>query len=267
MPHQVLWLIPEFDKVTIVIALALCGLLGFFFYSKKVLDTKASILAAVMGFLLIIYSDIFWFFVLLFFLIISYMVTVWKYNFKRERGLSEGNGGERGIKNVVANGAIPMMIAIFNQPLDAISDGLSGFMFIAAIAIATSDTFASEIGIMANEPRLITSPGTKVRPGIDGGVSLLGNSAALFGSVIIAVVGMIFISNLIIDSGPHGLEMSWIPAVILVAIGWLGCQLDSLLGATLQKKGLLTNNTVNFSTILIGVLIAVPFYLVISSLL
>ena len=71
-------------------------------------------------------------------------------------------------------------------------------------------------------------------------------------SLLIAILGMIFISDLIVDSGPHALEWGIIPGIIVMVIGWLGCQLDSLFGATLQKKGFLTNNTVNFSTIMIG---------------
>ena len=114
--------------------------------------------------------------------------------------------------------------------------------------------------------KLIISPGTKVAPGIDGGVSLLGNTAAFVGSLLISIVGMVFISDLILKSGPHGLEVGITPFVILTVIGWLGCQLDSLFGATLQKRGLLTNNLVNFSTILIGAITAIPFYLLMTAI-
>ncbi|HKZ48088.1 MAG TPA: DUF92 domain-containing protein, partial [Thermoplasmata archaeon] len=43
----------------------------------------------------------------------------------------------------------------------------------------------------------------------------------------------------------------WIP----IATGFLGCQIDSVLGATLEKRKLLTKKTVNLaSTVLGGVL-------------
>jgi uncharacterized protein (TIGR00297 family) len=246
------WLVPDVDRVLLFISIALCGMLGFYAFSKKVLDARASVLASLIGIVIILYSDLFWFFLLLFFLIVTYFVTIWKYSYKRKRGISEGKGGERGIKNVLANGIIPVLIAFLSEPLDSVSDGMAGFMFIAAIAIATADTFGSEIGILADGPKLITSPGRTVEPGMDGGVSLLGNIAALVGALLISIIGILFVSDMIIPWEPHTLSAGWIPLLFLTAIGWLGCQLDSLLGATLQQKGLLTNNTVNFVTITIG---------------
>ena len=266
MADPSIWLVPDVDRYLLIISLVLCSMLGFYAFSKKVLDAKASLLASVVGLILILYTDLFWFFLLLFFLIVSYLVTVWKYNYKRQRGISEGRGGERGIRNVLANGSIPLIIGILNEPLDAISNGLAGFMFIAAIAIATADTFGSEIGIMANEPRMIISPSTKVQPGKDGGVSLLGNVAALVGALAVSVVGIIFISDLLIPWGPHGLEAGIIPVLFMTTIGWIGCQLDSVLGATLQERGLLTNNTVNFVTIGIGAMASIPVYLLLTYL-
>lgn len=260
------WLIPEPGTELLLLSIALCSLLGFLAYSKKVLDSRASILASIVGFVLIMYSDMFWFFILLIFLVLSYLVTVWKFGYKRSRGASEGRGGERGVKNVLANGSIPTIVAIMNEPIDSISDGLSGFLFLAAICIATADTFGSEIGIIANEPRMITSPKKKVEPGVDGGVSLLGNMAAAVGSLIIAVFGFIFVSDFLIDWGPHGMNASLIVIAILTLVGFIGCQVDSVLGATLQKTGILTNNTVNFATIALGVIISIPVYLLISLL-
>lgn len=258
------FLVPDLDRVILFISIALCGMLGFYAYSKKVLDVRASILASLIGFIIILYSDLFWFFLLLFFLIVSYLVTVWKYSYKRQRGISEGKGGERGVKNVLANGLIPLLIVIFSEPIDSITDGLAGFMFISAIAIATADTFGSEIGILADGPRMITSPRTKVQPGIDGGVSLLGNTAAFFGALIISLVGLVFVSDLIVVWDPHTMQAGILPLVMITVIGWLGCQLDSLLGATLQKKGFLTNNTVNFVTIGIGAILSIPLYFLIQ---
>ncbi len=266
MSDVALWLVPDVDRVILLISFTLCAMLGFYAYSKKVLDSRASILASLIGLIIILYTDLFWFFLLLFFLIVSYIVTVWRYNYKRERGISEGKGGERGVKNVLANGIVPLIIALLAEPLDSVADGLSGFMFISAIAIATADTFGSEIGILSDVPRMITSPRTKVKPGVDGGVSFLGNTAAFIGALIISLFGILFVSDLIITWFPHTLSAGIIPVILVTGIGWLGCQLDSLLGATLQKKGLLTNNTVNFVTIGLGALCSIPIFLLMVQL-
>ena len=42
---------------------------------------------------------------------------------------------------------------------------------------------------------------------------------------------------------------------ILVFTGWIGCQIESVLGATLEKRGLVTKGTVNAFSILGGIVI------------
>ncbi|MGA1820639.1 MAG: DUF92 domain-containing protein [Thermoplasmatota archaeon] len=253
-------LIPQPGWITFALGLSLCILLGIFAYFKKVFDLKASILASALGFVIIVYSDFFWFLLLLLFLIVSYAVTMWRYSFKNRNGYSEGIVGERGVRNVMANGAIPFVIVFTSGLLDELSAGLAGFLFMVAIAIATSDTFASEIGIIAKKPRMITDPRRVVEPGVDGGVSLLGNVAAFLGALLIGIGGYFFITDKFTTLGPHGLEASIMIILLTVGIGWLGCQFDSYLGATLQTKGLISNNMVNFVTILVGVLVAVPMF-------
>jgi len=254
-------LIPQPGWITFALGLSLCVLLGIFAYFKKVFDLKASILASVLGFIVIIYSDFFWFLLLLLFLIVSYTVTMWRYSVKNKNGSSEGLAGERGVRNVLANGAVPLVIVITSRLLDELSTGLAGFLFIVAIAIAASDTFASEIGIIAKKPRMITDPRKIVKPGVDGGVSLLGNIAAFLGALLIGIGGYFFVTDKFTTLGPHGLEASILIVILAVVVGWLGCQFDSYLGATLQTKGLISNNMVNFVTILAGVIVAVPVFL------
>ena len=254
-------IMPDFDKYIFIISISLCVLLGAFTYLKGVLDWKGSILAVILGMLLIGYSDFFWFLLMLFFLLVSYGVTIFKYKKKKEMGISQGKVGERGVRNVVANGIIPLIIALFSSPLDEVSEGLSGILFLVAISIAASDSFGSEIGVLSSRPRLITNPMRIVEPGVDGGVSLLGNIAALLGGVLVAGAGYLLITDRLITTGPHLLEASALVVIITIVMGWIGCQIDSLLGATLQTRGLITNNMVNFITILLGVIIVAPLYI------
>jgi uncharacterized protein (TIGR00297 family) len=257
-------IVPDLDKVTIIISLSVCILLGLFTYMRRILDLRGSVMAAVLGVFLIIWSDFFWFLMMLTFLFASYWVTMWKYSKKTELGLGEGEKGERGIVNVLANGIIPFSIAVFSGPLNEISSGLPGMLFLVAISIATADTFASEIGVLAKNPRLITDPGTIVEPGVNGGVTLLGNVAALVGALVVSLVGLLLMTDMFMDTGIHELRAG-IPIVMIpLVLGWVGCQLDSVLGATLQNKGVIGNNMVNFITILAMVLATAPFYILLS---
>jgi uncharacterized protein (TIGR00297 family) len=254
-------LLPDLDAKMLLISMALCTLLGVYFYFRGVLDKLASIIAAVLGFLLIGYSDMFWFLLLLIFLVICYTVTMWKYAKKSRNGAAQGKKGERGAKNVLANGIIPLAIAILSEPLDQVAGGLPGFMFIAALSVATADTFASEIGIMAKRPRLITDLREVVEPGVDGGISILGTVSALFGSLLISFFGFQLITDKWLASASHTLVANWWTIPVLAILGFIGCQIDSLLGATLQSKGYLSNDSVNLVTILIGSFLAIPIYL------
>jgi len=43
--------------------------------------------------------------------------------------------------------------------------------------------------------------------------------------------------------------------MIAALIGWIGCQIDSLLGALLENRGFMTKGTVNAASITIGVIL------------
>ena len=49
-------------------------------------------------------------------------------------------------------------------------------------------------------------------------------------------------------------------AAMVTVIGWLGCQVDSILGAVLENRGLMTKGTVNAAAITFGI-IAMWWYL------
>jgi len=257
-------LIPDPDMIIIALAVALCALLGLFTYMRRILDLKGSLMAGVLGVLLVIWSDFFWFLMMLTFLFASYWVTMWKYSKKMEIGLGEGTKGERSVKNVLANGIIPFAIALFSGFLNEISSGLPAFLFVIALSVATADTFASEIGVMAKNPRMITDPRKVVEPGVNGGVSSLGNGAALIGAAVISLVGLVLMTDMFTSTRIHNLPATPLVVLVPIAIGFIGCQLDSVLGASLQNKGYLSNNMVNFVTILTTSLISAPFYILFS---
>ena len=233
-------------SVDVPVIFAICIVLALLAYGLRALDWIGSLTALIIGLIVGVFGGLPWLIVLVIFLFVSFAATKYKYHFKSSIGETEGKKGERGWNNVVANGTIPALIAVLSS--FALPKQLAGVLFITAISAAMSDTLASEIGIISDRVYLITNM-KKVERGTNGGVSFLGTNAAFFGALFIPIVGWILLS-----------EFSFLPdsnslILIPILIGFLGCQIDSVLGATLEGK-ILTKDTVNLVSISVSVLIA-----------
>ena len=113
--------------------------------------------------------------------------------------------------------------------------GAAGFALgLAALAEAAADTVSSEIGqVLGGRPRMITTL-RLVEAGTDGGVTLIGTCAGSIAGAIVAGIGTLALRG--------GMEMFWISGLGAV----FGLLFDSLLGATLERRGWLNNDGVNF---------------------
>ena len=129
--------------------------------------------------------------------------------------------GRRDWIQVFAN-ALPALVAVFLHMLTAELLWLTASF--SALAAATADTWASEIGVLARRRPVSILSFKEVDPGISGGVTLLGTLAAGAGSVSVAVIAAVF--------GAAGFSA----AVIIGFCGLFGALLDSVLGAGFQVK-------------------------------
>src|SRR5205085_9892042 len=97
--------------------------------------------------------------------------------------------------------------------------------YVGALATATADTWATELGVLSpQQPRLITT-GKHVAPGTSGGITLLGTTAAALGAF---ALGLVF---WLLQRCQRSLIA--LPLTALVS-GLAGSIVDSLLGATVQ---------------------------------
>jgi uncharacterized protein (TIGR00297 family) len=180
--------------------------------------------------LVILFAGLQWFLLLLTFYLLGGGFTRYGYAYKHKLGIAQSKGGVRGYKNVYSNSLVPLIMAVC---FGIYGSDLFVYAFIGSVATANGDTLASEIGETSRSmPRMITTL-KPVEAGVDGGVTPLGEAASLAGAVTIgllaAVTGMTGIFGLITGA----------------VAGFLGTNFDSLLGATLQSRGLLSNNGVN----------------------
>ncbi|MDY6985557.1 MAG: DUF92 domain-containing protein [Candidatus Thermoplasmatota archaeon] len=232
----------------LVIGIVACTLFSIFSYLTDILDRKGAIVSFFLGLLVFFCSDLYWLLLLIFFVLICYIATIAKKEEKVKRHWSVKDS-IRGENNVVANGIVPIAIAA----LSFINSPVMGLCYITAIAAATSDTFASELGILSNDTYLITTL-KRTRVGTDGGISLLGELSALLGAFIIALLGWLLIFRL--DPG-YAFRSLFYPTVF----GFFGCQIDSFLGAIFERRRRLSKGEVNFLSIALATLTSAPFYL------
>ena len=88
--------------------------------------------------------------------------------------------------------------------------------------------------------------------GLNGGFSPNGQVAALLGSTVVAMLTFLaWTLTAEEDSVLNGPLL----AVILGVVGWIGCQIDSLLGAVLENRGYLTKGSVNALSIAGGMVL------------
>lgn len=134
----------------------------------------------------------------------------------------------RDATQVLANGAVYAAIAIFGyQNWD---NGLLYFMrvpweyyLLVAAAVATADTWSSEIGQYFQRPTWDLVKWRRVPAGLSGGVSWPGTLAGLAGATLIALSGFFLLPDYLMDKIP-----------VIIGLGFGGMLIDSILGSLLQ---------------------------------
>ena len=166
----------------------------------------------------------------------------WRVADKRRLGLAEENRGRRTAGQVVANAGVAGLFGLLAWQWPPAAP-LAHLMLAGSFAAATADTLASELGnVYGRRYYNILTLKPDVR-GLNGVVSLEGTALGLAGTAVLAAA--------------YCLSTVWSPAFgwLLVA-GTAGNLADSVLGATLERRGVLTNNAVNFLNTLTGALVA-----------
>ena len=164
---------------------------------------------------------------------------------KSAAGIAEARGGRRGAGNAIANTGLAAFAAFVG--LGAL-DNLPLLAMVAALTTAASDTVASEIGKAWGRTTWLVVGFRRVPPGTSGAVSLQGTLAGFLSALFLAWLA-------------DGLGLlptyEMIPSVALAAT--LACMIESVLGATLERDGVLNNDALNFVNSAIGAGLALMF--------
>jgi uncharacterized protein (TIGR00297 family) len=201
----------------LVLLIAILAVFSYFSYRKQSLDKEGIFIGNIVGIITFLIGGWATFVsILVFFVVAEFSTRV------SRKALKEAHE-KRTMANIFGNSGAALIGLILGSPI----------AFFGAVSAALADTLSSEIGMLSKaQPRLITSL-KKVKPGDDGGVTVLGFGAAVLGAAIIAALYSLFTGHFLL-----------FPAI--AAAGFIGAFVDSLLGATLESRGMLNNMEVNF---------------------
>ncbi|MEI8249897.1 MAG: TIGR00297 family protein [Synechococcus sp. ELA057] len=180
------------------------------------------------------------------YLLLGSLVTRIGLKHKQAHGLAEGRGGRRGPENVWGSALVGALLALLIPVVGQQWRSPLLLAFCASFAAKLADTFGSEIGKRWGRHAILISTGRPVPPGTEGAISLEGTSASLLGSLLMtgaaALLGLI--------SGPGA-------ALLVATTGLVATLLESLIGATLQRRwSWLSNEMVNGLQTLIAAVLA-----------
>jgi len=222
-----------------------CILLGFLAYKTKIVDMYGFLSGAVISFAVLVFVGQYYFTVFFAFVIFGGIVSAYEYRKKKKNKVAEKESG-RSISNVLGNGAPPL---IFAALYGLTSDPIMLCGFVCAISAIAADTAASEIGVLSKKDPFLITTFKRVKKGTDGGVSMLGLSASIFGAFLMSAIAAV-LQDL-------GLRIF----LISVVSGFIGGLVDSFFGATLERRKIFDKHMTNFICGLSGGVVGVFLYL------
>ncbi len=181
------------------------------------------------------------------FFLLGTLATTWKAQTKERTGMGEVNKGRRTATQVLANGGAGALLSFGYFLNDNLY--LLPIMVAAAFASATADTLSSELGTLYGSRFYNIITFKRDRKGLDGVISAEGTLIGIFGSILIACIYSIGYG--------WSLDLAWITIA-----GTAGNVMDSILGATAERKQFIGNNAVNFlNTVFAAAVVALLAFL------
>tara|TARA_B100001113_G_scaffold86450_1_gene69040 strand:- start:479 stop:1213 length:735 start_codon:yes stop_codon:yes gene_type:complete len=220
-----------------------------FFYKTPIMTRNGWISAGALGTILWGCIGFLGWISVVIYLILGSLVTKVGFQYKQNIGIAEKRGGRRGPENVWGSAATGVIFAIMIK-LNILNQSILEVAFAASFAAKLADTFGSEIGKRFGRNTFLITTLQKVKKGTEGGISLEGTFASLFGSCLMSYF-MLLLG--IISTKDH--------FFIVLISGFIATLAESIIGARYQEKYHLSNEFVNFIQTTLSSIISIVLFL------
>jgi uncharacterized protein (TIGR00297 family) len=169
-----------------VIWIGVNTLLAIAGYVAKSVDVSGAIGGWILGTILIVFGGWHLYVVLLAFFVIGTATTKLGYRRKARLGLAQEKGGRRGFSHAFSNVGMAAMLAI----VSSMSPNSYRFWLAAAAALATAtaDTTASEVGQLIGRRTFLPLTLRRVPVGTEGAISIEGTLAGIVAGFVVALI-------------------------------------------------------------------------------
>lgn len=205
------------------------------------LSVPASLAGGLIGYLVFAGAGFAGLLMLAAFFILGTLATSHRKELKARMHADGHHEQQRKAGQVFANGGMAALSGILAL-IDPAHAALYRMMLAASLASATADTLSSELGMVYGRHFYNVLTFKKDQRGLDGVISLEGTLLGAAGAVVIAGI----------YSVAFGFEKG---SLLIVVAGILGNLMDSVLGASLERKGIIKNDGVNFLNTLFAALV------------
>ncbi len=225
-----------------LMGLGLVALLTIGSIASKKIDAAGGLAGGLIAWLIFLGGGYLGVGLLFLFFIAGSAASHWKMREKARDGLAQEDLGRRSLRHAVSNGGVAGVCGLLAWLFPAQAP-LFLAMLAGALASATADTLSSELGNVYGRRFVNIVTFKPDRRGLDGVVSLEGTMCGAAGALAPALALALFGGGLA-------------AGVLVWLAGVFGNLADSVLGATLQRRGYMTNDSVNFANTLLAALFA-----------
>lgn len=215
---------------------------------KRKLTPAAGFTAFILGWIVLEGAGLVGATMLIGFFAMGVLASAYKKKVKRNIKAGIPHSEERNVAQVLANGGITGILAVLAF-MDAAHLALFVLLIAGSLASAAADTIASELGTVLGKRYVNVLSFRQEERGLDGVISLEGTVAGLLAAAMIALIYSAFM----------GFSRD---GLYIILAGALGNWMDSVLGASLQRRALLNNDTVNAANTLTGAIAALALKLI-----